>query len=127
MKAKDYVYDKSSDKIDKIDIEQKEVIEQGSSFSSQLSVNTHKERELVRKLDRRVLPIIYTVYLFGCQYSLFTLCFQFMLWTYMQLHQFWPVQTWETRAFKVFQKTHFMGTPAVFCLIWSPPHSIFHL
>ena len=66
MNAKEHANDKSSDKIEKIDIEQKEAIEQDASFSDQLSITTHEERELVRKLDRRILPIIYTVYLFGC-------------------------------------------------------------
>ena len=63
MSSGNHAYDKSSDKID---VEQKETIEQDSSSTDQLSFTEHEENELVRKLDRRILPILYIVYLFAC-------------------------------------------------------------
>lgn len=50
-----------SDSLDKVDV--------GREVTSldQYPISQHEERKLVAKLDRRILPIIYALYLFACE------------------------------------------------------------
>lgn len=57
-----------ADSLDKADVEQKEVIEQDETTLETFVISSQKERKLVRKLDKRILLIIYTLYLFACEF-----------------------------------------------------------
>lgn len=56
-----------TDSLEKVDVEQKEVIEQDETTLENYVISSQKERRLVRKLDKRILLIIYTLYLFACE------------------------------------------------------------
>lgn len=57
-----------TDSLVKVDVEeQKEVIEQDETILENYVISSQEERRLVRKLDKRILLIIYTLYLFACE------------------------------------------------------------
>lgn len=51
-----------SDSLDKVDVGKEEM-----TSLDQYPISQHEERKLVAKLDRRILPIIYALYLFACE------------------------------------------------------------
>lgn len=57
----------ATESIDKVDVEQKEVTERDDTTLEICAISSQEERRLVRKLDKRILLIIYTLYLFACE------------------------------------------------------------
>ena len=63
-----------------------------------VSVSTVEERRLVRKLDRRILPITCLMYMFSCQYLELSMSAFF---THFRNRQTWTGEIWATHACRV--------------------------
>lgn len=59
-----------SDGLDKGDDVQEETIVQDATSLAQCPISPQEERNLVIKLDRRILPILYALYFFACKSSM---------------------------------------------------------
>jgi hypothetical protein len=87
------------------------------------ALQTIEEKKLVRKLDRRILPIACFLYLFACMF--------FFLLTVIprltDMAKIWTGPTWAMLVFKVYPRILYTGTLLAICLIGSIQHFSFHM
>jgi hypothetical protein len=68
---------------------------------------TIEERKLVRKLDRRILPIACLLYLFAC---VFSFCYFLVIPRLTDMAKIWTGPTWAMLVFKAYPRILYTGT-----------------
>ena len=95
-------------------------------FTETSTEDLTKEINLVRKLDRRIMPIICLLYLFACR-SFISLRVSHESWTIYLSMQFWTGRTLAMPVCKVYQKMLSEVIRQEICSAGSTPHFFSHM